>query len=531
MSEEPIVSGMLVYNAGDNIVYLKTATGAVPIGVSSDYLGAFNDDTAANAFAAGFVEEIKREGTRYWNLTYNKARVYWAGGWRDYAEDVAAALVGPQTAAEEAAGEAEAAALTAGEARDEAEEAQADIVERIGDMRVVAYHNSEWAGAMVDEVGNILALIARADGSWKLSLHSDSIVRLAGGAQFIPIPETGRWAFPILGVDGAVLGGFENGTGRFAAHLTDDSTVPSALVEAATSEMLLAKRLALPSGRLFFAGDSLTAGTGGGGSTYPGVLAAALGLPFVNSAQGGTNSTTIGVRQGGIPMLLTLAGDLPADTSAVAVSAFSASISLNNGTFSGTLAGIPVTLTRTSPGDVETYTVKRTSAGESAVTIPAGTRFIADLFAGNELDIHYIQAGRNGNKAAHADRLVIRDNILSMIDRIGHDRFAVLAIKNGDYSGAEAQGAPAYDNIMETNRLIAEAVGWHFIDTRSYLASYAALADAGITPTSTDDAMIADDIPADSFRSDSIHLNAAGYTAEGQFVARWHRGHGWLTGN
>lgn len=104
MTEAALVSGVFVYNSGDNKVYLKTATGSIAIGVSSDFLGQFNDDAGANAFAATISEEIVRDGTRYWNLTHQRYRQYVSGAWVDMPDSsqIGAAVTEAQSYASDA---------------------------------------------------------------------------------------------------------------------------------------------------------------------------------------------------------------------------------------------------------------------------------------------------------------------------------------------------------------------------------------------------------------------------------------------
>ncbi|AOH85718.1 hypothetical protein AWL63_19000 [Sphingomonas panacis] len=411
------------------------------------------------------------------------------------------------------------------------------LTNQLGGLQMLLYENPTYSHIIVDAANNALAYIERATGRWKMALTPDSIIpgALSSAISSANIDERASgWLFPILDADGNILGGWR-ADGTFVAALSPLSRFPAGFGVDGVLSALAAGNMAIVSGRLFFLGDSLTAGAGGGGVNYPQTMATLLGLPWINTAVGGTQSGSIGVRGGGIAMNLTLASDLPADGSEVDVVAYSQEFSNNQSaqSWTGTFGGIPVILRRyssPSPNEATTlkYTMRRQNASSGSTAIPAGTRFFADLFKANEKDTFYIQAGRNDPKTTRAQRIVLRDNILSMIDHFAHDRFGILPVANG---AGEGKGTAGYDYIMDANRLILEAVGdHHFCDHRRYLASNDAQADAGLTPDATSAAQIASDTIPDNLRSDSIHGIGTYYQLTGQFAARFHRGRGWATG-
>jgi hypothetical protein len=104
---------------------------------------------------------------------------------------------------------------------------------------------------------------------------------------------------------------------------------------------LIARRV-FPTSDIATWGDSMTSGAGGGGTTYQSVLAAALGRSVYNGGVGGEGSTSIAARQGGVPTLLTVAGNQIPASGSVAVTARSVSplTSQGPGVLAGTLAGV-----------------------------------------------------------------------------------------------------------------------------------------------------------------------------------------------
>lgn len=459
-------------------------------------------------------------------------------------------------------------------------------------MRVVTYEDAVYSHAIVSSNGFTLALVEKATGKWKVALSPDSILPSQKGLmQIYDIDPSmnGGWMLAFLDQNNALLGGFkQDGTlvaslnaasilprtlagllptsiditpiddalsgwllpvtdsagkllggwkkdGTFVASMAPESILPSGNTLQAVKDTLSAAKMGLPSGRMYMSGDSMSVASGGGPNSYPSIMSAAIGLPYYSSAIGGTRSESIMVRQGGIPMLLTITGDtLPADTSEVDVTAFSAEwVSNNQGSQSitGLLAGQPVVLTHYLDGSNATlkYTVKRQAAAGSSTAIPPETRFDGDPYQGNELDYHYIWAGRNDDKTTRANRVKVRDNILRGIDRIKHDRFGIISICP---TSVETIGTTDRGYVDETNQLILDAVGaHHWANMIDYMTSRGALDDAGLTPTSQDLIDVGNGIVPGSLRADQVHFNSAyGYVVAGNFMARWHRGHGWATG-
>ena len=251
---------------------------------------------------------------------------------------------------------------------------------------------------------------------------------------------------------------------------------------------------------MIFWGDSLTAGAGGGGTTYCAVCAGLLGKSYKNCGVGGETEQTIAARQGGNNLVIP-AGNVNGNYS------FSQMLDetgkqilpLRQGTGSNTvnpvlINGQSCTLSLSD----ETYTISGYTGTLSFAT-PA-------LFSGFSVygDITVIFVGTNGlGSNTVAERI---SYIQSMISRIGR-KYVVMGISYGNNTDRAADDAA-----------MREAFGNHFFPTRKMLVNYG-LAVAGITPTTQDNTDIASGTVPTSLRSDHVHLNASGYTALGTMLA------------
>lgn len=270
-------------------------------------------------------------------------------------------------------------------------------------------------------------------------------------------------------------------------------------------------------------GDSLTAGAGGGGTTYPSVLATLTGKTVLNLGVGGETSRTIAGRVGAWPMLVTVSGgQIPASGGVTVTLA-----SVDGGTVAPLLQGGSGAINPCSIAGVVgtlsyatgTYTFTRTTSG-SVVTVRTPVPLITSTNDTIKDRIHVMWWGQNdgwSGSTSIAQEVINRINAANVSMTALAKRWLVV----GPTTSSNATRAPIA-------ALCLAAFGRRFVDLGAYLASYASLADAGITPTSQDDTDIAAGIVPTSLRSDSTHLNAAGYTLVAKQVYARMGEMGWL---
>lgn len=262
---------------------------------------------------------------------------------------------------------------------------------------------------------------------------------------------------------------------------------------------------------ILFWGDSLTAGAGGNGTSYPSVCAKALGRSFLNCGVGGETANTIAARQGGNYAVIP-AGNVNGTYSlGEIVDIFGHEIApLRQGTGSGTGSTLMIN------GDICTLTISQTSgvSDDAEYTIAGYTKGASAVpvygkFIGCDLDsdVTVIFVGQNGSWIEDTNNLENRIAIIdSMIAHVRNEKYVVVGLTSGTSQRAteEAQLRKLY--------------GAKYIPMRKMLVDYG-LTIAGITPTSQDSTDIANGTVPTSLRSDEIHMNAYGYTAIGKIVA------------
>ena len=257
---------------------------------------------------------------------------------------------------------------------------------------------------------------------------------------------------------------------------------------------------------MIFWGDSLTAGAGGEGTTFPGVCAALLGKTYKNAGVGGESEDTIAARQGGNNLIIPAGAVNGTYTLAQMVDAYGKAVHPLRQGGSDTVNPVIIngqscsmSITQQSPTDPNaTYTISGYT-GTLEMEVPA-------KFSGSDLggDITVIFAGTNGIGVNTIDERI--SIIKSMLSKVGK-KYVVMGIS----MGTEAERASDDEAMLL-------AFGNHFFPTRKMLVNYG-LDIAGLTPTDADTADIADGRVPSSLRSDSVHLNADGYTALGTMLA------------
>lgn len=117
-----------------------------------------------------------------------------------------------------------------------------------------------------------------------------------------------------------------------------------------------------------------------------------------------------------------------------------------------------------------------------------------------------IWVGRNNFSSA----ATVKADIATMISNLGHTRYLVVSILNGDY-GIEYKNASDWVKITTLNNDLKALYGNRYVELREYLVS--------LHDNSAQDLLdFSHDVPPTSLRSDAIHLNAAGYTKVAEFL-------------
>jgi lysophospholipase L1-like esterase len=114
-----------------------------------------------------------------------------------------------------------------------------------------------------------------------------------------------------------------------------------------------------------------------------------------------------------------------------------------------------------------------------------------------------------------ASQFLVLVRYRAMIDRAKLNGGRVILLPVVPRSDATADGRA---NLVALNNALRDLAPQDWADWVAFLKSDAAFTAAGISKTSDDAAdIVAGDTPR-SFRSDTLHLNAAGYTAANQFI-------------
>lgn len=299
----------------------------------------------------------------------------------------------------------------------------------------------------------------------------------------------------------------ENTLGIMASCYKDNSLVIADSLKGFTKDAYYTKEQisdlldqSAPNVDIIFWGDSLTAGAGGGGTTYPAVCANMLGLNHKNCGVGGETEQTIAARQGGNSLMIQ-PGSVNGNYSFSQMLDYCGKqiLPLRQGTGGNTVNPVIINgqSCQLSLTD-ETYTISGYT-GTLLNAVPA-------LFNGAKDygDITVIFVGANGLGSNTVEERI--SYIRSMVTRI-RKKYVIMGISYGTESDRAADDAA-----------MRKEFGNHFFPTRKMLVNYG-LAVAGITPTAQDNTDIAAGTVPTSLRSDHIHLNANGYTALGKMLA------------
>jgi hypothetical protein len=223
-------------------------------------------------------------------------------------------------------------------------------------------------------------------------------------------------------------------------------------------------------------GDSLTIGSSGAydKGPYPSELQSLLTLPVVNMGVSGNTSTQIGVREGGVPAVVSVSGGVIPASGGVTVT-FPKCSKSNCPTYtpvtrygppggvSGTIQGVHGTVTSDSTGNIITFT--RTTPGNS-VNVTGTPAFVVDTPYANYIPVFW--EGRNDFEWTTQ----ILSDLAGQVATVpaGQD-YVVLSIINinrpTEWYGVS--GNNLYQWLIPFNEQLASIYGSHYIDVRKLL--------------------------------------------------------------
>lgn len=287
-------------------------------------------------------------------------------------------------------------------------------------------------------------------------------------------------------------------------------------------------------------GDSITAGVGGGGNTYPAQLQQLLQsdlntsfrrlypagfsttkkfnltIPVVNMGVAGESSLTVAGRNGAIPYVITEAFTIPEDTTTEVRIRFTSQggevveplIQGTKGLSKVMIGGVEGVLEiRQAYGGNSRYAYyfTRTEAGE-AVTVAAGSPIETQAEQAYKDNLAVIQIGHNGGWTDANDLIAQIRAIIAAQNN--PDRYIVLGLAFGDTA-----------QLQQVNQALSAAFGDHFIDLWQYMRE-SGLSAAGIEATVEDTEALAQGLLPTSLTGGANNFNSIGYSLVAECIQR-----------
>lgn len=248
--------------------------------------------------------------------------------------------------------------------------------------------------------------------------------------------------------------------------------------------------VALPQYGLVCWGDSITAGDGGNGTTYPAVLAGLLDVTYFNGGGGGDTSYEIATRAGGNNIVLPI-GEVNTYTTLTDIygnpqTPLKTTISQSS-TNPITINAAECTLVKTESG----YSI---TGYDGSLLSPTLVKFSGTNIKGN---ITCILAGTNDSASSIETRMKYIDAIINNTN----GKYIVLGISKGTKASQENE---------ENTQL--QKYGNKFFNTREMMSQYG-MQIMNLPITDADETAIEEGSIPPSLLSDNVHFNANGYTA------------------
>lgn len=273
-------------------------------------------------------------------------------------------------------------------------------------------------------------------------------------------------------------------------------------------KMLAKEKQFAPKYNLVCWGDSLTAGAGGGGTTYGTVINSVFpNAKIYNGGVGGDRPSQVVFRSGAdcfyIPANVNPSNPFtPTTPDGLCEAPYNIPPFTNSTSFNVIVEGVTYTATK------DTSETLHISGLNTTKTYPRSVR-IAETIKG---DVTIIWCGTNGSRLYDA----IYPKVDAIISSLENNNYIVIGILADT------------DSVEGANASLQERYGAHFLDLKPLIVNYG-LAMAGITPTTQDNTDIANgDVPTSLMASGSrLHFNSTGYTVIGNFIVDKLRGMGY----
>lgn len=275
-------------------------------------------------------------------------------------------------------------------------------------------------------------------------------------------------------------------------------------------------------------GDSLTAGSGGGGVTYPGIIQQLLeekllagfqgkiSVPEVlNMGVGGEDTNTILGRNGAVPFVVAADFVIPSDTIPVNIDFQSsngksvaplrqASVGMEWVRINGISGTVHIEQEACASSEY-TYTFTRNVHGDS-IDVAFGTPVIT---SGSTVGTDYLTVifiGENGGYDSY-EELISQQRAIINHQTANNDRFIIVGLHTG--TARERAGL---------EKAMVDEFGDKYINLREYMAAQG-MADAGLECTDEDQEMLMEGMtPASLMIDDKCHFNSYGYRLIGNLI-------------
>lgn len=258
-------------------------------------------------------------------------------------------------------------------------------------------------------------------------------------------------------------------------------------------------------------GDSLTAGTGGEGVSYPSYLQEllwedSLYIPVRNLGVGGENTVTIAARVSALPFKVN-SFTIPTDNTPVEISFLAdegkrieplrqGEAGINPCKIAG-VEGL-LSIEQENPWSAEhTYYFTRSQSGE-AVKVEEGATVETNAKNACKDGIFIVFMGENGGFDS-IEELIIHQKAILALQEKNKDKYIIV----GMTSGTAAERA-------EVEAAMQAEYGAHYVNLREYLSSEGVY-DAGIEPTENDLLQMEEGKIPDCLLSDDVHFTKQGY--------------------